>query len=225
MWIRFWLSQLLQVVLIASILFAGAGTLRWSVGWFYVAALVGLKLPFAVALARRDPELAKERLRFPVHAGQPVWDRAYIAILCALLVIGLFTMGADAERYHWSVVPSWLRWIGVIGTIAPLVIWDWVFRANTFASTAVRVQAERAHRVISTGPYAFVRHPMYSATILLFPSSALFLGSAYGLIVALALSILIVTRTVLEERELMQNLVGYSAYARRVRHKLFPFVW
>jgi protein-S-isoprenylcysteine O-methyltransferase Ste14 len=100
-----------------------------------------------------------------------------------------------------------------------------VFHENTFLAAVVRIQAERGHRVVSTGPYAVVRHPLYAVMLVFLPANALMLGSWYGVAGAMVLAGAIVFRTAMEDRELLRGLDGYAAYAARVRYRLIPFVW
>jgi RNA polymerase sigma factor (sigma-70 family) len=131
----------------------------------------------------------------------------------------------EPGRFHWSRVPVWLQWIG--GAAVPLAFWifDRTFKENTFATPVVRIQKERGHKVISTGPYSIVRHPLYSGAMLLMPSMALLLGSFYGLLGSLILYTVLVFRTIMEDQTLMRELNGYPEYARHVRYRLIPFVW
>ena len=145
-----------------------------------------------------------------------------IAIVwCAWLAL----MGVDAARYQWSALPFWLQCVGV----ALMVLSYWmimrVVRENTFLAPVVRIQSEREHRVIATGPYSIVRHPFYSALLIYLPASALVLGSWYGLVASVVLSAGFVLRTAMEDRELRRRLAGYTEYAARVHYLLIPFVW
>jgi protein-S-isoprenylcysteine O-methyltransferase Ste14 len=134
-------------------------------------------------------------------------------------------MGLDTVRFGWSAMPAWLRWIGGGGFIFAFWMIYRVFQENTFLAPVVKIQRERGQQVISTGPYAIVRHPLYAAALLLILSTALLLGSWYGLTASAVLASGLAFRTVMEERELRRGLEGYAAYARRVRYRLVPFVW
>jgi protein-S-isoprenylcysteine O-methyltransferase Ste14 len=122
-------------------------------------------------------------------------------------------------------VPVWLRVVGAVLICVTFYVMWLVTRENSFAAPVVKVQKERGHKVVSTGPYAFVRHPMYGGIIPLFIGTPLLLGSWWGLLFSVVLLLLLAIRAVLEERTLMAELDGYADYARRVRYRLVPRLW
>jgi len=134
-------------------------------------------------------------------------------------------MGLDAVRFGWSAMPAWVQWLGAALLLLSYWAMGLVFRENTFLAPVVRIQTEREHKVISTGPYAVVRHPLYAAALAWLAGTALMLGSWWGLVACLAFAVILVTRTALEDRELHRGLPGYPDYAGRVRYRLVPFVW
>jgi protein-S-isoprenylcysteine O-methyltransferase Ste14 len=218
-------TMALEALLFAVLLFGAAGTLCWPAAWAYLAVFFGGGTWAALVLLRRDPALLAERMKSPFQSGQPFWDKIFLLSMivgwCAWLVL----IGLDAVRFRWSAMPVWLQWAG--GALLLLSFWmiARVFLANTFLAPVVRIQTERAHRVISTGPYAIVRHPLYAAALVFLPANALVLGSWWGVAASLVLAGGIVYRTVMEERELMRGLDGYPQYAARVRYRLIPGVW
>jgi protein-S-isoprenylcysteine O-methyltransferase Ste14 len=137
----------------------------------------------------------------------------------------LVLMALDAGRFGWSRMPVWAQAIGAILIALCMTIACLAFRENSYAAPVVKIARERGHRVVSTGPYACVRHPMYAGALLFFVGTPLLLGSWYGLAAALVLVALLVTRTVMEERTLTDELPGYPEYAARVRWRLAPGIW
>jgi protein-S-isoprenylcysteine O-methyltransferase Ste14 len=133
-------------------------------------------------------------------------------------------MGFD-RRLHASDMPPALQAVGLAMVLASTGFILWVMRENSFAAPVVKVQAERGHHVVSTGPYAWVRHPMYSGAVLFCIGAALLLGSWWGLLIAPAFAVLFAIRTGIEERALAARLPDYADYATRVRYRLFPGVW
>lgn len=222
---RIWTVFAVEGLVFAALLFGGAGTLRWGAGWVFFAAFFIPSTLMIHWLARNNPALLVERTRPPIQAGQPLWDRLIMAALLALFPAWLVLMGVDARRLGWSHMPPALQWIGCAGILAAMWIFHVSVRANTFLAVVVRIQAERGHEVVSSGPYAIVRHPLYAGALLLFVSSALLLGSWWGLLASVDLAAPLVLRTVLEDRELHRSLPGYADYARRVRWRLLPGVW
>jgi protein-S-isoprenylcysteine O-methyltransferase Ste14 len=176
-------------------------------------------------LARHDPALLAERLKSPVQKGQPFWDKFLLLVMSLAWCGWMVLMGLDAVRFRWSVMPVWLQCAGGALVILSFRMMGRVFRENTFLAAVVRIQTERGHRVISTGPYARVRHPLYAAVLIYLPANALLLGSWYGLAASVILSGGIVFRTAMEDRELLHGLEGYQEYAGRVRYRLIPLVW
>jgi len=133
-------------------------------------------------------------------------------------------MGLD-ERFHPARMPIALQGFGLALLIASSFFIMWVFRENAFAAAVVKVQSERGHHVISSGPYAFVRHPMYTGGVLFLVGMALLLGSWWGLVISPIFAVIFGIRTGIEENTLMTGLPGYADYAARVRYRLVPGVW
>lgn len=221
---KVWIGFARGILISAVPLFGAAGTLRWPAAWAYLVLIFGPGLLITHDLAKRDPALLEERMKPVIQKDQPLWDRILIATLLALWLGWFVLMGLDA-RYGWSAMPVWLQWIGAAGVMLTMWIWFLIFRENTFLAPVVKIQKERGHKVISSGPYAIVRHPMYATALVFFAATALLLGSWYGLAGALLLAAWLVVRTALEDRELKHGLAGYTDYAARVRYRLVPLIW
>ena len=223
--LKVWVALIAETAVFALLLFWPAGTLDWIQAW----AMLGLFFGFAGAacfwLARRDPALLEERMRFPFQRGEPLWDSIGLLGLSLLFVGWLVLMALDAGRFHWSHMGAALNLAGAVGMALSFAFLQRVFRENTFLSPVVRLQRERGHRVISTGPYALVRHPMYAGAAVLLVSMALLLGSWAGVAGALVITAGGALRAVAEERLLLRELPGYADYAARVRWRLLPGVW
>ena len=140
-------------------------------------------------------------------------------------MILLVITGLDAVRFRWSNVPFVLKALGFIGFIPGIVFSLWAMVKNTYASNMVRIQENRGHKVCTTGPYRYVRHPMYVGVIILVLCFPLALGSFYAFIPSSTIAILFVLRTLLEDKTLKKELPGYKEYAKKVRYKLIPGIW
>lgn len=207
-----------------ALLFVSAGTLHWPGAWAYLVLMVGLSLTLGVALARRDPGLMNERLSPPIQKNQTAADKILLSVLLAGIFAWQILMGLDF-RFGWSAVPAWLQVIGAAVLLVSIWICYLTMLENSFAAPVVKIQDERGQKVITTGPYSYVRHPMYAGAILFFAGTALLLGSWWGLASVLAFIVLLAIRTFIEEKTLRTGLRGYDDYAENVRYRLIPMVW
>jgi protein-S-isoprenylcysteine O-methyltransferase Ste14 len=219
------LEVLAEFAVFAALLFVCAGTLLWPAGWAFLALFFGFALAIVLWLARKEPELLAERMSSPMQSGQPLWDKVFVVAVMVLFVAWLILMPLDAVRFGWSEVPGWLQIFGALGVVLSFYIMFLTFRENAYLALVVKVQKERGQSVVSTGPYRYVRHPMYASTLLFFPGSALLLGSWWGLMFCTVLLGLLVWRIPLEEGMLENGLDGYDEYERNVRYRLIPHVW
>ncbi|WP_284735564.1 methyltransferase [Dongia deserti] len=169
-------KSVIGLVIMLVLLFVSAGTLAWPAGWVFL-------LEFSIAsalitgwLGRHNPALLEERLKPLIQREQKPWDGALIATFLLRWCGWFVVMSLDAARFGWSEVPLWLRAIGAVAIAVSLYIMFLIMRTNSFAVPVVKIQAERGHRVISAGPYAIVRHPMYGGTLLLIAGIPLLLG-------------------------------------------------
>lgn len=207
------------------LLFWGAHTWRWAQAWAFLAIFTLGSVAFCAWLRRRDPALLASRMGPLVQRGQPTWDRVFLLTFVPFWCGWLVLMALDARRWQTSVVPAWLNVAGATLVVTGFFATALVFRENTFAAPVVRVQRERAQRVIDSGPYAIVRHPMYASALLYLVGMPLLLGSWWGLAVVPLMVAGMAPRAVFEERLLERDLPGYAEYMRRVRHRLVPGVW
>ena len=220
-----WLFQTVAwIVALAALLFVPAGTLHWPAAWVFLGFMLALGLGFGGWLARKDPALLAERMRPPYRADQPAADKKFLVVFSVVILIWFIVLGLD-ERWHLSDMPVAWQAIGLALLILSSALIAWVFNENSFAAAVVRLQSERGHHVISSGPYAFVRHPMYSGAILFMAGIALLLGSWWGTAMSPVFAILFGVRTRIEEHTLTTGLPDYADYAARVRYRLVPGLW
>jgi protein-S-isoprenylcysteine O-methyltransferase Ste14 len=209
----------------AALLFVSAGILLWLAGWAFMALFFAFALAIVLWLASEDPELLAEWMSSPIQRGQPLWDKVFVATVLLLFAAWLILMPLDAVRFGWSEVPSWLQILGALGVVLSFYIMFLTFRENAYLALVAKLQEERGQSVVSTGPYRYVRHPMYASMFMFFPGSALLLGSWWGLLLCAVLLGLLVWRIPHEERMLENGLAGYDEYERNVRYRLLPHVW
>ena len=223
--IKVLVGQLVYLVLFFSLpLFLAAGTLAWPAGWIYLVLFFSFTFAITSWLFRHNPDLLKERMTMS-RPDQKAWDRVFLALAYVSFVAWLVLMSLDAVRFHWSQMPVWLSVAGAIVLICSFYLFFATFRENSYLSPMVRIQEDRGQTVVSTGPYHYVRHPMYAAALLFLLGTTLLLGSWYGLLLALLLVFLVAGRAVLEERTLQQELQGYDTYMAQVKYRLIPHVW
>jgi protein-S-isoprenylcysteine O-methyltransferase Ste14 len=208
-----------------ALLFLSAGTLNWPGAWVFLALMLTVGLGTGLSLAKHDPGLVNERLRAPVQKDQPAADKVLTSALFLLIFAWLAFMGLDAVRFGWSSVPVSVQVLGGLSLLLSMWIIYRTFRENSFAAPVVKIRKERGQTVITTGPYALVRHPMYFGAVFYFVGTSLLLGSWWGLLFALAMVLLLCIRIPIEEKALRAGLEGYDDYAARVRYRLIPLVW
>jgi protein-S-isoprenylcysteine O-methyltransferase Ste14 len=213
------------IAAMGAILFVSAGTVRWPAAWLFLAELGGIGLALGLWLARHDPALLEERMSLGVQPAQKTWDKAFMGSIFTVWSGWLVLMALDAVRFGWSHVPLWLQAVGAILIALCMYLAQLSMRENSFAAPVVKIQSERGHRVVSSGIYAYIRHPIYAGALLFFVGAPLLLGSWYGLAAAVVMAATLVVRTLFEERMLMDELPGYRDYAARVRYRLIPGIW
>jgi protein-S-isoprenylcysteine O-methyltransferase Ste14 len=219
------LRNIMTLAVIIGLLFLPAGTLDWPQGWIFLALFVGCSIAIGLWLQRTDPVLLAERMKSPFSPDQARRDRVVMGAILLCMAAWLAFMALDARRFGWSHTPLWAQWLGAVLVLVAFIGWAAVLKANSFASVAVRLQHERGQRVISTGPYAVVRHPMYAFALLLMLGVPLLLGSLWGLLGVVVLVPLLAARVRGEEAMLNAGLPGYREYAARVRFRLLPGLW
>jgi protein-S-isoprenylcysteine O-methyltransferase Ste14 len=203
-----------------------SGDWLWIEGWIFNVWLLLLCFFTISYLYRKDPALLAERFKKPGTANQKGWDRFIVYGLGLGFIAWIVIMPLDAKRLDWTAsMPIWLKIVGGVGLLLSSFFFYRSYVENTFASPLVRIQEEREQRVISTGVYSFVRHPMYLAGVLMFLGAPLLLGSMYGVLIGVLMSLLLVVRIPGEEKMLTDELEGYADYKNKVRYRLIPLVW
>jgi protein-S-isoprenylcysteine O-methyltransferase Ste14 len=211
-------------IIFVGILFATAGTFKWPEAWLLIFIFFSYSITAAIWLRKNNPDLLADRLIFMKKTGKP-WDRALMLGILPFSIALLIIPGLDAVRYQWSQVPLVLKIIS-FAIIITAAVWSfWVMKENTYLSRVVEIQSERQHSVITTGPYKYVRHPMYLGGIVFIVFTPLALGSLFGLIPASFTITVFIIRTYLEDRTLNQELPGYNEYAEKTKYRLLPGVW
>jgi len=213
----------LGIAILLILLFESAGTIYWIEAWILVLFYLLTVLIVVLWLRKNDPDLLKERtLR---KSEGKLWDKILLFIYTILLFIMLIICGLDAVRYEWTKVPFIFKVFGFLGFIPVTIIIFKTFKENTYLSKVVRIQKDRSHQVVKTGPYKFVRHPMYVSVILFVLLIPFALGSFVALLFSGLIIIVFIVRTYLEDETLQEELTGYKEYTQEVRYRLIPGIW
>lgn len=203
---------------IAVVLFLPAASLRYWEGWIYLLETFAMTLFFATYFLKRDPALLARRSQFKEKEPQ----KGILRLISLPGMLSFLIPGLD-YRFHWSNTPIWLIALSNAAVVLGFVFIFYVFKENSYASTIVQV--EEKQRVITTGPYTVVRHPMYTALLLTLLSTPLALGSYWALLGFLLFIPSIVIRLIGEEKVLLRDLPGYRDYCLKTRYRLIPLIW
>ena len=211
------------VAYIAACTFWPAGTWNYPAAWVLLVEMTVGGVAITVWLAQHNPSLLRERMSSPVQKGQETWDRIFLMLLMLGFTAWLALSAWDAAQNGFIAVPVWLQALGAV--LVAFNMWGaWrTFRENSFAAPVVKLQ--EGQKTIDTGPYAMVRHPMYTSALGLFIGTPLLLGSYWGLVGSAILILGVAWRAVNEERVLRTSLQGYDDYMKRVRSRFVPGVW
>ncbi len=217
-------STVLLAVMMA-VFYVSAGRTDIPRSWLLFGVSFVYFVGSALALARYNPELLAQRLTLR-REGSKGWDEILMRAcnLTGLLLVPSVA-GLDVGRYRWSCLGVYHALFGLVLMAASSILINWAMIENPHFEPTVRIQEDRGHRVVSTGPYGIVRHPGYLSGILWMLAVPLIVGSLYAFVPVALYSVLMILRTHLEDRTLHEELVGYTDYAEKVRYKLFPGVW
>jgi protein-S-isoprenylcysteine O-methyltransferase Ste14 len=215
-----------SLLLFPGLILGVSGDFLWPEAWIFTVWFLGLSLVVIVYLAREDPALLQERLRKPGTGGQEGWDKVLVPFVVLLYLAWCVVMPLDAKRFHWfQSFPLWVEGLGALGLVPAAYFSYRAYLDNSFVSPLIRIQKERKQKVVSTGVYGFVRHPMYLGAILMMVCVPLLLNSKAGLALGSFLSLLICLRVLGEEKALLKGLKGYAAYRKKVKYRLVPGIW
>ncbi len=212
----------LTAVLFGVLLFVSAGRFDWPAAWAFIALYLGSFLVGGLWVLTRNPGVINERGKS--SKNDKPWDRI-IAIPFALGFLLLYVVAGLDARWNWSTVPFELKVLAAIAFVLSMALVYWTMVSNPYLSTTVRIQDDRGHQTVSSGPYRYVRHPMYASMFVYEPCTALILGSWWALVAAAVVLVVLVVRTTLEDRMLHAELPGYREYAQQVRYRLIPGIW
>lgn len=214
----------LFVVALAALLFILAGRWDWWPGWAFLVVAVGGVGTTSLLLARHDPELLERRSH--LAKGTEPADRLFLTVFALSFFAVLIVAPLDAARFGWAPLPAWSAGLGTVLFLVGEALVSWAMLTNTFFEKTVRLQTDRGHRTITTGPYAFVRHPGYTGFLIGYALGfPLMLTSSWALMPAAIAALSVIVRTRFEDDFLAEKLAGYADYRGKVRHRLIPGIW
>lgn len=209
----------LGVTVVGLLLFVPAGTLAWTQGWLFMGVLFVPMFVAGLIMMAKAPNLLRERL----SAREAEAEQRSVLAWSALMFVAAFVVAGLGHRFGWPMLPMGVSWAASVLCLASYALYAEVLRENEYLSRTIKVQ--EGQHVIDTGLYGVVRHPMYSATVVLFLSMPLVLGSPFSFAIMLAYLPLIARRIANEEDVLKRDLPGYAEYVQRVRYRLVPHIW
>ncbi|NJD10367.1 MAG: isoprenylcysteine carboxylmethyltransferase family protein [Gemmatimonadetes bacterium] len=224
--LRLVLTFVAMALVAGVVLFGAAGTLAWPMGWVYVILVSAVSVASRLLLLWLSPDTLRERANFAKVKGVEPGDRALVLIVGTLGPMAVLLAAGLDRRFGWTgPLPSALVWSAVAGTLLAAAFTTWAMTVNKFFSAVARIQSDRGHVVVSSGPYGWVRHPGYAGSIVATLAIPVMLGSLWALVPAGLTVIAIVIRTAREDRMLHRGLRDYREYAARTRTRLVPGIW
>lgn len=208
------------------LLFLIAGSWNWWQGWVYVGIAYAASITSRAMLTKIHPDLVKERVNYSEKADSKPWDK-WLMPLAALVMPAVYfiTAGVD-KRFGWSqLAPLWLYLIALVITLGAYAFSTWAMFTNRFFAAVVRIQIDRGHSVVDSGPYRIVRHPGYAAGILIALMFPIMIGSWWAYIPVGIMVVTVIVRTALEDKTLIVELPGYLEFTKHTKYRLIPGIW
>jgi protein-S-isoprenylcysteine O-methyltransferase Ste14 len=221
--VKLYARLMLTIAAFGVTLFLSAGTVYWIEGWIF-AIILSVYIVYSTLWSMKNtPELLRERLR--IRKTQK-WDKIILSLF-AVCFVALFVMPGLDFRAQWTPleVPIVVEVLAFVGVSISFILIFLVTKENAYASKAIKIQENKGHTVVTTGPYTYVRHPLYAGGMILLVCMPLTLGSLYSLIPGALCAVLFIVRTYLEDIMLHEKLPGYREYAQKTRYRLVPGVW
>jgi len=216
----------LYLLLVPALLFISAGTLDWPMAWVYTVMLLASTVGSRLIVLKKSPDTLRERAQFSSVEGTEPWDRLLMGIVGLLgPMVTMIVAGLD-HRFAWAQgVPQAAQWLAVLVTAGGYGIAVWAMVVNRYFSAVVRIQADRGHKVVTAGPYRFVRHPAYAGSLWAYWAFPIMLDTLSVFVPALIMTVVLIIRTRLEDQMLREKLPGYQSYAEKTPYRLIPGLW
>lgn len=214
------------IILMLAVLFLSAGRLDWWEGWAYAGMTLVVLIISRVVLLRNDPDLIIERMTAGQEDNAKPWDKVFVPVISLYIPLITYVIAGLDTRFGWSPnIPDGIQIAALLVNFAGSMFSTWATFANRFFSSHVRIQTDRGHTVVRSGPYQFMRHPGYTGVIVSWLSTPIFFSSTWTWIPTILAIIGFIIRTALEDRTLQEELPGYKEYTQEVRFRLLPGIW
>jgi len=214
------------IILMLAVLFLSAGRLDWWEGWAYAGLTLVVLIISRVVLLRNDPDLIIERMAAGQEDNVKPWDKIFVPIISLYIPLITYVIAGLDARFGWSPnLPDGIQITALLVNFTASMFSTWATFANRFFSSHVRIQTDRGHTVVRSGPYQFMRHPGYSGAIVCWLSTPIFFSSIWTWIPTILAITGFIIRTALEDRTLQEELPGYKEYTQEVRYRLLPGIW
>lgn len=218
--------NLLSLILLILSPFLASGNWKWDLGWLYAGSMLLFTFISRFIAIRLHPGFARERATASAMQDTKSWDKWIVPLIALWLPFFAVLIAGVDKRLGWSTtLPDWVHWLGLTLLVVGYLVGTWAMAVNAFFSSHVRIQKNRGHSVVDTGPYAIIRHPAYSTGAIAMCGIPLLLDSLVAFPPIILTCIGIVIRTVLEDKTLLAELPGYKEYAKKVRYRLVPGLW
>jgi protein-S-isoprenylcysteine O-methyltransferase Ste14 len=219
-------QNIMTLAALGVLFFVLSGTLKILGFWIYVATVLAYQIISLLIIVPRHPEYIKlAEVRRIRHSGAKPWDRTLMTLMMAVTYLMYCLAALDVGHWHINQASAAFLPVGILFYVAGSALNQWAMLNNPHFESEVRIQTDRGHAVMTTGPYRYIRHPGYLGSVLGFLSFPLLIGSTVGLAASLLCILGMIIRTFLEDRVLLQELAGYTDYARAVRWRLIPYLW
>lgn len=214
------------IILMLAVLFLSAGRIDWWEGWAYAGLTLVVLIISRVVLLRNDPDLIIERMTAGQEDNVKPWDKIFVPIISLYIPLITYVIAGLDARFGWSPnLPDGIQITALLVNFAASMFSTWATFANRFFSSHVRIQTDRGHTVVRSGPYQFIRHPGYTGVIVCWLSTPIFFSSIWTWIPTILAITGFIIRTALEDRTLQEELLGYKEYTQEVRYRLLPRIW
>jgi protein-S-isoprenylcysteine O-methyltransferase Ste14 len=213
-------------IFMIAVLFLAAGRLDWWEGWSYVVLTMGMLIASRLYILKKDPNLLIERMEATQHENVKAWDKILVPLIASIGPLVVWIVAGLDTRFGWPPsLPVAIQVVSLAIILMGTLFGEWAVHVNRFFSSHVRIQTDRGHSVVSSGPYRIMRHPGYAGALVVYLAIPFFFSSYWVAVPSLVILMALILRTSLEDQTLQEELPGYKDYTNKVRYRLVPGIW